>query len=529
MSGRGAGDGGVSTGTTGTGSAVRTALARLKELDREARHLEHAAAAMSWDQETYMPRRAGDGRAEQQALLQSLVHERNTAPEVGELLAVAQSSASSDAAPGAAGTDLDERDRAFLREKQRQYDHATRLPARLVRELAETGSRGQLAWIDARKENDFPRFRPWLEKLIDLSRELADALGHDGTRYDALLDQYEPYMTTAEVARVFAGLREGLVDLTERIAAAPQVDDSFLDASFDVDRQEEMSRRVMVALGYELDRGRLDRSAHPFTTTLGGHDVRITTRYDEKLLTSSLFSTIHETGHALYELGVDEALHGTLLAEGTSLGIHESQSRMWENMIGRSRPFWERWMPDLKELFPAKLADVPVEAFYRAVNKVEPSLIRVEADEVTYSLHIILRFELEQELINGDLAVADLPAAWNARMKEFLGVVPPTDALGVLQDVHWSFGAFGYFPTYALGNLYAAQFLDTMQRDLPAMRDDVAQGRTGAILEWLRTRIHRHGKARSAVQLVSEITGAELDPAHFLRYLNGKYGELYAL
>ncbi|MFW5693961.1 MAG: carboxypeptidase M32 [Alkalispirochaeta sp.] len=506
-------------------------ISRLKELDAETVLLEHVAAAISWDQETYMPQRAVEERAQQQALLQSLAHERKTSPEVGELLAAAgvDPGAPERDVPAALVEKLGEVDAAFLREKRRQFQQSTRLPARLVRELAETGSRGQNAWITARKEDDYQQFRPWLEKLIGLSRETADALGHSGERYDALLDQYEPYMTTADVTRVFATLRDGLVALVQRIRDVPQVDDSFLQTRFPVEQQEEVSRRVMTALGYDLDRGRLDRSAHPFTTALGAHDVRITTRYDEELLTSSLFSTIHETGHALYELGVGEALHGTLLAEGTSLGIHESQSRMWENMIGRSRPFWKRWMPELQAIFSRQLGEVSVESFYRAINKVSPSLIRVEADEVTYSLHIILRFELEQQLINGSVSVDELPEAWNAKMKELLGIVPPRNAEGVLQDVHWSFGAFGYFPTYALGNLYAAQFLTTMERDMPTMWDDVATGRTQPILEWLRTNIHAHGKVRSAGRLVRGITGTDLDPSHFLRYLTDKYGELYSL
>lgn len=506
-------------------------VARLKKLDNEAVLLEHIAAAISWDQETYMPQRAVDERAHQQALLQSLAHERKIDPQVGDLLAAAgvDPGAHEEDVPAALVEKLGEADAAFLREKRRQFQQSTRLPARLVRELAETGSRGQNAWVTARNEDDYQQFKPWLEKLIGLSREAADALGHTGERYDALLDQYEPYMTTADVASVFGTLREGLVELVQRITEAPQVADSFLNTRFPVDQQEEISRRVMTALGYDLDRGRLDRSAHPFTTVLGAHDVRITTRYDEELLTSSLFSTIHETGHALYELGVGEELHGTLLAEGASLGIHESQSRMWENMIGRSRAFWQRWMPDLQAVFPQQLGEVSEESFYRAINKVQPSLIRVEADEVTYSLHIILRFELEQQLINGTLSVEDLPEAWNAKMNEFLGIVPPRNAEGVLQDVHWSFGAFGYFPTYALGNLYAAQFLKTMESQLPSIWDEVAVGTTRPVLDWLRTNIHRHGKVRSARRLVNGITGAELDPGFFLRYLTEKYGELYSL
>jgi carboxypeptidase Taq len=423
----------------------------------------------------------------------------------------------------------EEIDSAFFREKERQYRQSTRIPARLVREMAETASRGQHAWAAARRANDYNQFKPWLEKLLNLSRETADALGHDGNRYDALLDQYEPYARTDEVAAVFATLRAGLVDLVGRISEAPQVDTSFLDNSFPEDRQETISRRVMAALGYDAKRGRLDRSAHPFTTTLGAHDVRITTRYDEKLLTSGLFSTIHETGHALYELGVAQSLHGTILAEGTSLGIHESQSRMWENMIGRSREFWTFWLPELERTFPEQLNGISLEAFYHGINRVEPSLIRVEADEVTYGLHVILRFELEQALLAGDLTVDDLPGAWNEKSRALLGVEPADYAHGVLQDVHWSFGAFGYFPTYALGNLYAAQFLTAMERDMPGMWSSVAAGETNEILAWLRSNIHRYGKVRSAGTLVEEITGQPLDPSYFIEYLNQKYGAIYRI
>ncbi len=495
-------------------------LNELKELDRESCLLERTAAILSWDQETYMPEGAVEERASQQALLQSLVHQRNTAGRVGELLA----RLTENALQGAEETDL-----AFVREKRRQYEQATRVPPRLVRELAETASRGQHAWAIARKADDYNQFKPWLSRLLGLSREMADALGHDGNRYDALLDQYEPYARTDEVAQVFATLRDGLIELVEKIHNAKGVDTSFLERDFPIEDQEELSRKVMTSLGYDLTRGRLDRSAHPFTTTLGGNDVRITSRYAENMVTSGLFSTIHETGHALYELGVASELQGTLLAEGTSLGIHESQSRMWENIIGRSRQFWTYWLPEMKRFFPSQLEGVTTEEFYRAVNRVQPSLIRVDADEVTYSLHIIMRFELEQSLISGDISVEDLPGAWREKSRDLLGIQAETDAAGVLQDVHWSFGAFGYFPTYALGNLYAAQFLPVMEREIEDMWNGVAQGRTEPILSWLRDRIHRYGKVRSAGDLVQEIAGEPLNPRYFLDYLNGKYSEIYAL
>lgn len=494
----------------------RSAIRELMDLDREARLLERTMAVLSWDQETGMPERAVEERSAQIALLQGLVHERDTAARVQELLDHAGQEADSSV------------EHAFVREKRRRYEQQTRLPESLVRELAETGSRGQSAWVRARRDNDFASFRPWLEKLVGLNCQVADCLGYEETRYDALLDQYEPYATTAEVTRQFRELREGLVPLVRRIGEAAPVDISFLRRSYPVEQQREFSDYLMRTLGYEIDRGRLDLSAHPFTTTLGTHDVRITTRFTEGAPESGIFSTIHETGHALYELGVAEELTGTLLAEGTSLGIHESQSRLWENMIGRSRAFWTAHLAKLREFFPDQLEGLTLEQFYRGINHVEPSLIRVEADEVTYSLHVILRFELEQELIAGNLSVADLPEAWRAKMKELLGVVPDTDSNGVLQDVHWSMGAFGYFPTYALGNLYGAQFLQTMEKEIPSMWEAISTGDTGPVLEWLRRRIHQHGKVKSAGELVREITGAPPSPGAFLEYLHAKYADIYS-
>lgn len=496
-----------------------SALDELKSLDHESYLLERVSAILSWDQETGMPDKAVGERAEQLSLMQGIAHERTTSPRIGELLDTIESEnlASS------------ETDRAFLREKRRQYEKATKLPTALVRELAQTASLGHNAWVEARAADEFGRFAPILGKLIELNRAVADHLGWEETPYDALLDQYEPYAKTAEVRETFATLRDGLVTLVREIGAAEQVDASFLSGEFPVAAQEAFSHEVATALGYDFERGLLDRSAHPFTTTLGSHDVRITTRYDAVYPASALFSTIHETGHALYELGIGEDIRGGVLAEGTSLGIHESQSRMWENIIGRSRAFWSHWLPRLKVHFPDALDEVDLERFYRAINRVEPSLIRVEADEVTYSLHVILRFELEQELIEGRLAVADLPAAWNERMEHFLGVVPPSDATGVLQDVHWSMGMFGYFPTYALGNLYAAQFYRVYERENPDAAAQVESGDTAPLLAWLRDRIHRFGRMKSATELVLDITGEPLNPTYFLEYLRGKYREVYRL
>lgn len=500
-------------------------IKRLKALDREALRLGEAAEILRWDQETYMPEDAIEARSEQVAILESLAHERNTAEEVGALLTELGSTEENPMGDPS----LDWGERAFLRAKRRAYSLSTKLPPQLVRRFAEVTSRAQAAWVKAKAQNDFGSFRPHLEEIVRLNQEKAGRYGYEEHVYDALLDQFEPFMKTAEVERVFAGLRDSLVELVRQIGERTQVDDLFLHRSYPVDRQEVLGGELLEQLGYEFSRGRLDVSAHPFTTTLGPNDVRITTKYQEELFASAVFSTIHEAGHALYELGVDPAYHNTLLATGTSLGIHESQSRLWENMIGRSREFWSHWFPRVKELFPEQLSGVEKEQFYRAINRVEPSLIRIEADEVTYSLHVILRFQLEVELMTGALEVKDLPEAWNATMEDLLGITPPSDAKGVLQDVHWSMGAIGYFPTYALGNLYGAQFLDKLLADLPDAYEKVAAGELAPVLQWLREKIHRHGAAKTPKELVTEVTGRELDPGYFVRYLEAKYGEIYGL
>ncbi|MFW6214309.1 MAG: carboxypeptidase M32 [Alkalispirochaetaceae bacterium] len=500
-------------------------LERLKSLDREALRLGEAGEILRWDQETYMPEEAIEARSEQVALLESLAHERESAEEVGRLLEELGSTTETPLGDAS----LPAGERAFLRAKRRSYDLSTKLPSDLVRRFAEVTSRAQAAWVKAKGADDFEEFRPHLEEILRLSQEKAERFGYQEQIYDALLDQFEPFMKTSEVEALFSGLRSSLVGLVEAIRERPQIDDSMLRHSFPVERQETLGYELLNQLGYQFNRGRLDVSAHPFTTTLGPHDVRITTRYHEDLFASALFSTIHEAGHALYELGVAGEYHNTLLARGSSLGIHESQSRLWENMIGRSRQFWSHWFPRLTELFPRQLSGVEPEAFYRAINRVEPSLIRIEADEVTYSLHVILRFQLEVELMRGELEVKDLPEAWNATMEKLLGVIPPTNALGVLQDVHWSMGAIGYFPTYALGNLYAAQFLHTLTGEIPEVWEQVEQGNLSSVLHWLREKIHRHGSAKSPAELIREVTGSALDPSHFVRYLQSKYGELYGL
>ncbi len=505
--------------------AAADAVKRLRAADREIILLEHTSAILSWDQETFMPHRAIDERSAQLSLLQGLIHRRVTDSANEALFEAAGCSAEN--AEGR--EDLDAADRAFLRQAYRRYRRATRLSQELVERFAAAASRGQAVWAAARAADDFAAFAPQLSELVELQLEIAERIGYIDEPYDALLDQYEPFTLTSDIDRAFGELRRELVPLVEAIGSAPQLDDSVLRRDFPAEQQAAFGDKVMRALGYELDRGRLDVSAHPFATTLGAHDVRITTRYNRNFFSSAVFGTIHEVGHALYELGVAEEYHLSVLGEGTSLGIHESQSRMWENMIGRSRHFWEHFYPILLEHFPQSLADIDREAFYRAINRVEPSLIRVEADEVTYGLHVILRFELERALLNRECTVAQLPEAWRERSRELLGVVPERDAEGVLQDIHWSMGGMGYFPTYALGNLYAAQFMETISRDLPTLWDDVRRGEFSLLLDWLRRNIHIHGRARSARELCVDITGSELQAAPFIRYLKQKYGDLYGI
>jgi carboxypeptidase Taq len=402
-----------------------------------------------------------------------------------------------------------------------------RVPSSLVAELSKARAEAQQAWRQARRNDDFSQFAPHLERLVELSVEKAEAIGYEDEPYDALLTEYEPGRTTAEVASLFDALRDDLVPLVDAIDDSPQVENAILRGTYPQSTQREFGHSVIEDFGYDFDRGRQDVSAHPFTTAFSANDVRLTTRYDEDNVASALFSTIHEAGHGLYEQGIDPALDRTPLGEATSLSIHESQARLWENHVGRSRPFWRRYLPRLKDAFPDALGDAALDPFYRAINRVEPSLIRVEADEVTYNLHVMLRFELERGLIDGSVSVNELPERWNDAMDAYLGVVPETDANGVLQDVHWSQGAFGYFPTYTLGTLTAAQLMEAIQDDLPDLTGHIADGHFEPLLGWLRTHIHQHGRILEAPDLLDRATGASLSAAPWLRYVRDKFGALY--
>jgi carboxypeptidase Taq len=496
-------------------------LARLKTLLAEVSDLHNIGALLGWDQQTYMPPGGAEARGHQSSTLETISHLKFTSAEVGKLL--------DDLEPYAAQLDPDSDDACLIRVIRRGYEKQTRVPAEMVAEFAQVTTLAHEAWAQARAENRFVIFQPHLEKIFGLRRRYADLFAPYEHIYDPLLDDFEPGMKTGDVKAIFAALRPQQVALVKAIAEKPEFDSSFLHQNFDEGKQWDFGVDVITRFGYDWKRGRQDKSPHPFTQGFGIDDVRITTRLYPDFLNPALFGTMHEAGHAMYNQGVDHALDRTTLDHGASLAVHESQSRLWENLVGRSLPFWQFFYPRLQQRFPEQLGKVSLEDFYRGINRVKPSLIRVEADEATYNLHIMLRLEIEIGLIEGSLPVKDLPEIWNARMQEFLGVTPPNDAQGVLQDIHWSMGLIGYFPTYSLGNLVSVQLWERILADIPDLTDQIASGEFSALLGWLRQKIHSHGAKFEPQDLVQKVTGSKIDPAPYMRYLQAKYGEIYGL
>ena len=496
---------------------------RLYEIVGLCQELGRARALLSWDQQTYMPKGGIGARAETMARLERLEHETFTSPEVGEILdALAEE---------AKGLPYDSDKASLVRVTRRAYDKAVKVPSSLVAELARATALGQAAWEEARAKSDFAHFEPHLERIVALQIEKAAALGYEQEPYDALLDLFEPEMKTAAVAALFDRLKGELVPLVRAISErADAVDDSILMQTYDEERQWAFTLEVIEKLGFDMTHGRQDRSAHPFTIGIAPTDVRLTTRVDPHNLASALYASIHEAGHGMYEQGLPVEHAGTFLSHSSSLGIHESQSRLWENVVGRSLAFWEHFLPRLKALFPEQVGDADAETLYRAVNKVQyPSPIRVEADEVNYNLHIFLRFELERALVRGDLTVRDLPGAWNEKTREYLGFTPKDDAQGVLQDVHWSAGLFGYFPTYSLGTILAVQLYNKAVEEHPGIPEEIRRGEFGTLKAWMRERIHRHGSRYTPVELIERATGGPLDPEPYLAYMKEKFGGLYGI
>jgi len=493
---------------------------QLKTLLAEIADLGKAAAVLGWDQQVNMPPGGAEARGQQLALLSRLAHERATSPELGKLLEALQAEA--------VNLDPDSDEARLIKVTARDYEKAVRVPATFVAERAEVTTRAFQAWAEARRQANFALFQPHLEKIIELTHRYIGFFPPAEHPYDILLDDYEPGMKTSEVKAIFEALRPAQVALIRQISQQPQVDDSFLHQPFEERKQWDFGVEVITKFGYDWQCGRQDKAPHPFTTSFSIRDVRITTRVDPNFLNPMLFGTMHECGHALYELGINPAYERTSLEGGASLAIHESQSRLWENLVGRSLAFWEHFYPRLQEYFP-QLAGISLETFYKGINKVEPSLIRVEADEATYNLHIMLRLELEIALVEGKVRVQDLPQVWNAKMQEYLGILPTNDAEGVLQDVHWSNGYLGYFATYALGNLVSAQLWEAIHRDLPDLEDQIRSGQFAHLLAWLREKIHRHGRKYEPQELVQRVSGSKIDPAPYLRYLQTKFRPIYGL
>ncbi|NBD23513.1 carboxypeptidase M32 [Paenibacillus glycinis] len=482
---------------------------------------EEALAVLYWDLRTGAPRKGMEVRSEAIGNLSGQMFKLSTAPELGEWLTSLEEPATY--------AELNDVHRRLVKETRKEYDRSVKIPPKLYQEYVVLTSQAESMWEEAKKSSDYASFEPYLDKIITYTNQFIDLWGVKGTRYDTLLDMYEPGMTTEQLDRVFGGLREKLVPLSAAIAASPhQPETGFLEQTYAKEAQKKFSLFILEQMGFDFAAGRLDESAHPFATGLNPGDVRITTRYLTDDVTSALFGTIHEGGHALYEQNIRKDLVGTTLATGTSMGIHESQSRFWENVIGRSMSFWSRYYGDLQQHFPGQL-EVSVEDFYRATNVVQPSLIRIEADELTYNLHIIIRYEIEKLIFNEGVKASELPALWNAKYKEYLGIEPEHDGEGVLQDVHWSGGAFGYFPSYSLGNMYAAQFTDTLERELPDFWELVEKGDLHPIKAWLTDKVYQYGKLRTPSELIEGITGKPLDPDYLVAYLKKKYTAIYKL
>jgi len=493
---------------------MTTALVELKRRLAEVSDVSRAAGVLGWDQRVTMPPRGTDARADQLATLGRIAHERFVDDEVGRLL--------DDAEPQVAALEHDSDDASLVRVTRRDWEKARRVPADLREEMTREGARGHHAWVEARRDNDYASFRPYLERNLELKRRYVECFEWSDSPYTPLLDDYEPGMLTTEVRDVFAVLRPALSDL---VASAPEVDASFLKGDFVPDDQRAFAERVLDTLGFDEGAWRLDPTAHPFCTSFSNRDVRLTTRYHPDDL-ESVWSTLHEAGHGLYAHGVADSLLRSPLGGAPSLGLNESQSRTWENLVGRSKPFWEHWFPALQETFP-QLQSVDLEAFVRAINRAEPGLIRVDADETTYSLHIILRFELEQELLEGTVSLDDLPEVWNTRMKELLGVDVPDDTHGVLQDVHWSGGGIGYFPTYALGNVISLQIWAKVQEALPDLDDQLAAGDLMQLSDWLRDNLYAWGRKLTPKETLGRLTGSDaIDPQPYLAYLGDKMAQL---
>lgn len=501
---------------------VQKALVQFKSLDEKISHFSSIIGLADWDQKVMAPKKGRSIFAKATGTLRTEIFKLSVSQEMGDLLAELTLPENYEL--------LDAVTLAKVREYKDYYQKSKSIPADLFQEYSILTAQANDAWEEARENNDFARFLPYLEKIVDFKRKFAEIYGYEEHPYDALLDEFEPGLTVKRLDPLFAKLRDSSVKLLERIQQnGKRTQAEIFDQSFAIEKQKEFNRFILPIIGFDLEAGRLDETVHPFAQTVNTGDVRLTTRYLENNVRSALFGTIHEAGHGIYEQHVNSEFEESVLQSGASFGIHESQSRFLENMVGRSKEFWNYFYPKLQEYFPKQLETISVDKFYRAVNKVEPSFIRVEADELTYNLHIMLRYEIEKALISGEIEAKDLPAVWNQKMQDYLGVTPSTDTEGVLQDVHWSFGGIGYFPSYSLGNLYAAQILRTIQKDLPDFYNHIEKGRFDLIQDWLKENIHQYGKLYTPNELIVKVTGEELNAEYLVEYLEKKYSEVYEL
>ena len=488
---------------------------------REEATLACIEAMLEWDEETRMPAGAVEGRSEQLALVAGLLHERGTDPRIGELLDRLEGSPLLEDASSPAAVNV--------RELRRDYERFVRLPRQLVEDLARTTAVAQRAWSSAREAADFGRFRPHLERIVELKRAEARCVGYAHEPYDALIDDYEPGITSDIVGRLFDALRRELVPLAARIATSARPDSGVLRRAVPLDGQFRFGERLAGRIGFDFGRGRLDRGVHPCCTSLGPGDCRIGLRFDLRDFAGGVLTVLHEVGHGLYEQGLDPTHYGTPAGEAASVGMDEAQARLWENRVGRSRGFWQHFLPTAREAFPEALGDVGLDELYVAVNRVSPSLIRVHADEVTYNVHVMIRFELERALVSGDLHAADLPAAWSEAYDRYLGIRPSSDAEGCLQDGHWADGLIGYFPTYTLGDVFAAQLFAKAAEELGDLEDAFARGEFGELVRWLGARIYREGGRHPSARLIEVVTGSPPDHRPLVQALRTRYGAIYRL
>lgn len=495
----------------------------LKQRLMEIADLNKAAGLLGWDQRVMMPPAGAAARAEVLATLGKIAHEKFTSVEMGKLL--------EDLKPYEESLPYDSDEASLIRVARKDYEKNVRVPASLRAEMSRASSQAQQVWVEARQKSDFHHFLPMLERQIELRHRYIECFPNFQDPYDVLLDDFERDMRSEEVKSTFDQLKEGLLPFMEAVRErADLVSDAPLHGHFPVEQQRAFCLEILKHFGFDPNGWRLDPTVHPFASSIAIQDIRITTRYYENFLAPALFGSMHECGHGLYENGVSPSLERTLLARGASHGLHESQSRMWENLVGRSLPFWRYFYPKLQQTFPLQFSMVSLDQFYKAINKVQPSFIRVEADEATYNLHIILRFEIEREMIHGEIELRDLPEVWNSRFKDYLGLEVPNDSVGVLQDIHWSMGLIGYFPTYSLGNIIACQIWEKVLEDIPDLYEQFERGQFMALREWLRENLHRHGRKFTPRETLQKVTGkADIDVQPYLRYLKTKFGEIYGL